>query len=213
MSKIKIVDPDTAVKLTTEFVQKTHGMLINNSKEFQLGDPNYFKIQVAGKNATFDRDVLLLNGYQDMFKFVQHRFMDAGNLYYLDFGYVPSTDQLTKKFGIQQSNQRALGDAQIVVDLFNRKIQPIVDGISQKHAPIFRPYLSIDTETTGLKECNPYILEIGIVFEDFGFFNLKKEEKEFNVLINNGTLDPNRTQPIAMDMNAKILDLIHKKGI
>ena len=51
---------------------------------------------------------------------------------------------------------------------------------------IFKPFVSIDIETTGLVKDNPYILEIGAHFEDFGYFNKRDPSKNtFNVKIDN----------------------------
>lgn len=75
---------------------------------------------------------------------------------------------------------------------------------------IFQPFLSIDIETSGLVKDNPYILEIGAHFEDFGFFGKKRDPKEniFHLCIDNGELSPKRCSKVAMEINAELLKKI-----
>lgn len=74
---------------------------------------------------------------------------------------------------------------------------------------IFKPFVSIDLETSGLVKCRPYILEIGAHFEDFGYFDKRDSSKNiFNVKIDNGELDPKRCEPIAMEMNSELIRMI-----
>ncbi len=42
----------------------------------------------------------------------------------------------------------------------------------------FRPYLSVDLETTGLNTDNfdPQLLEVAIVFDDMGYCNLEEQK-------------------------------------
>ena len=179
--------------------------LLKNEVMLNLGDPNLFRIQVAGKNfSNFDSVVLKQNGFDKMFNYCSHRFIDVGSMYMEDFGFVPSSGQIAKKINIKTGNHRALEDAKMVAQMIEHKIAKKTSNAFSK-APVFRPYISMDIETTGLTECNPYILEIGIYFEDYGYFGLEEKDKCFRLLIDNGELDQERCQPIAMDMNEELL--------
>ena len=77
---------------------------------------------------------------------------------------------------------------------------------------VFGPFVSLDIETTGLKDINPYIIEIGAHFEDFGYFN-KRDSKlnTFAVKVDNGVLDEKRCGEFAMNLNKDLLDMIKNK--
>ena len=77
---------------------------------------------------------------------------------------------------------------------------------------IFKPFVSIDIETSGLVACEPYILEIGAHFEDFGYFNKRESSKnKFNVKIDNGILKSEKCQKVAMEINEQLLGMIRDK--
>lgn len=73
---------------------------------------------------------------------------------------------------------------------------------------IIKPFISLDIETTGLKRVNPYVLEIGMIFEDLGYFG---SNMRLDIIVDNGELDPKRCEENAMAMNKRVFDAIKNK--
>jgi DNA polymerase III epsilon subunit-like protein len=81
-------------------------------------------LTVAGKNvAGFDIPILSQNGF-DVSKF-RHRVIDPGSMYFTDFGYVPSLDEIAKLLNLQEVSHNALDDAFMVDRAISHKLQGI----------------------------------------------------------------------------------------
>jgi oligoribonuclease (3'-5' exoribonuclease) len=80
------------------------------------------KFVLAGKNvATFDLPILKNNGF-DIYSF-SHRIFDVGSMYYEDFGYIPSLDEINKLRGAENVVHDALADCWDVVDAIRFKMK------------------------------------------------------------------------------------------
>lgn len=88
------------------------------------------RISLAGKNAAvfdipiLDNQISLVSGYHaEAFRKVRlHRVIDVGSLYLLDFGYIPTLEEIKRKIGIgDEVSHRALDDAMDVVKAIRAK--------------------------------------------------------------------------------------------
>ena len=84
------------------------------------------KIQLAGKNVgSFDRLKIDFECEQNEFtlpNMLQHRTIDVGGLYYQDFGFNPSLDEINKLNGRDAVSHDALDDAFDVVHAIRQKL-------------------------------------------------------------------------------------------
>ncbi len=79
------------------------------------------KVTFAGKNiGTFDLPILINNGI-DIPEY-KHRLIDVGSVYFNDFGYVPSLDEINAKIGYKPVTHTALEDALNVVYAIRHKV-------------------------------------------------------------------------------------------
>jgi hypothetical protein len=198
------MSPEQVKELVLAFIKEKHSLV---SKEVLLngGNSQGFLFQIAGNNfQAFGAQLLQNNNYDEVFKYCSHRYIDVNSMYLEDFGYVPPLSQISKKlFGQYESDT-----VKIIGAAIEHKLSAKTSNAYAK-APTYRPFLIIDVKTTGLLDCNPYLLEICLRFEDFGYFG-DKETKELRLQINNGILDPERCQAKAMEMNQGLLKNLKK---
>lgn len=202
---MRVLKREEAIVEFLDFIKKCHE--IYSKEKIFMGNREYKNVLPAGgKNiGAFDIPILTNNGFGEITEYLDHRYIDPGNIFYPYFGSNVSLSKINKFIGKKDSvNHRALDDAKDVCEA----IKFIVDKTlsTQRNPPLFHPFVSIDTETTGLLKENPYVLEIGAVFEHFGYFDDLK--MEFNVLVDNGDLDPARCGEFAMNLNKGILETI-----
>lgn len=84
----------------------------------------------AGKNiATFDLRLLRSNGFLDESILskrgvqISHRTLDTGSLYFPDFGYVPTSNEINKLIGRKPVSHDALSDAMDTVCAIRTKLR------------------------------------------------------------------------------------------
>lgn len=79
------------------------------------------RVCIAGKNvAGFDLPLLRNQRATDgliatLFKYISHRVIDPGSMYYPDFGFIPSLGEINKKNGRNEVTHCAVDDAMDVV--------------------------------------------------------------------------------------------------
>lgn len=78
------------------------------------------KVILAGKNvATFDLEILKTNGVHT--PYISHRIFDVGSMYFQDFGYIPSLNEISTKLGKTETQTDALQDCYDVIDALKAK--------------------------------------------------------------------------------------------
>ncbi len=82
-----------------------------------------FPLTIAGKNASgFDLPILKNKGFPILYS---HRVIDVGSVYFSDFGYVPSLNEINEKIGYEPVKHRALDDAYNVIYAVRNKLGKI----------------------------------------------------------------------------------------
>lgn len=84
-------------------------------------------IQLAGKNVQgFDR--LFLEKYGFHLDHIQHRVIDPGPMFFGDFGYVPSLEEISRRLNLGPVSHDALDDARRVIEIVRMKAGILVHG-------------------------------------------------------------------------------------
>lgn len=95
-------------------------LTVQNFSEFLVNRLPKQKITFAGKNvATFD--IPILNNYGLAVK-PHHRVIDVGSMYFADFGYVPSLNEINKMIGRNEVAHTALEDCYDVLAAIRNKV-------------------------------------------------------------------------------------------
>lgn len=115
------------VAKTSNFTRQSKAAAIESFQAFLADVAPSGRLTIAGKNvAGFDVPILRAQGF-DVSRF-SHRVIDVGSLYYPDFGYVPSLDEVNKKLGREAVVHDALADCQDVVTAIGYKVGGRVYG-------------------------------------------------------------------------------------
>jgi len=122
-TKYPVVSLEEAFSQIHLYFLETQKLAIEWDKENNIKRPSK-RIQMAGKNfSAYDRPVLEAQGLKIMSELTHHRVIDIGPMYFEDFGYVPSGDEINKLLGFDAITHDALDDALDVVKAIRKKVK------------------------------------------------------------------------------------------